>query len=175
MRIQLLGGNLLNCGLFSILCPIHTLQVPPGAVAIVDYEMPIALIEAECGAVSSAGNSNPPAADRLNNELDSFYSDIASIECNQVAEQQQQQQSVGVSVDDGSRGGATLPAMTAVQEVSAAAAAASSTATSAHKGTVVVSEKVSRGSKRKKVKTSLSDIKEMSHLISKWQKAQEDL
>lgn len=162
----------MNCGLFAIRCPIHALQLTPGVVGIVDYEMPIA----ECGAVSSAGNSNPPPADRLNNELDSFYSDIASIECNQVAEQQQQQ-SVEVSVDDGSRGGATLPATTAAQEVSAAAAAAaSSSALSSHKGTVVVSEKVSRGgSKRKKVKTSLSDIKQMSHLISKWQRAQEDL
>lgn len=161
----------MNCGLFAIRCPIHALQLTPGVVGIVDYEMPIA----ECGAVSSAGNSNPPPADRLNNELDSFYSDIASIECNQVAEQQQQ--SVEVSVDDGSRGGATLPATTAAQEVSAAAAAAaSSSALSSHKGTVVVSEKVSRGgSKRKKVKTSLSDIKQMSHLISKWQRAQEDL
>lgn len=126
----------------------------PVRASISAYEIPSAVV-----ASSSSGHST----ERLNSELDSFYSDIASIECNQVAEttplvdgEEGKQSSNGSSAIE------IHPPLPPVPDVSSSAN---------NKGTV---DKVSKP-KKKKVKTSLSDIKDMSHLISKWQKAQQDL
>lgn len=124
------------------------------------YEMPVA-----------SGNANASTV-RLNSELDSFYSDIASIECNQVADQEGVSPAPASIVDNAPSGISKLPGAGASQEILSVPIEA----VSANKGTVVGGEKVSKGiKKKKKVKTSLSDIKDMSHLISKWQKAQQDL
>lgn len=127
----------------------------PFPASIGAYEIPSAVV-----ASSSSGHST----ERLNSELDSFYSDIASIECNQVAEtaplvdgEEGKQSSNGSSAID------IHPPLPPVD--------VSSSSLANNKGTV---DKVSKA-KKKKVKTSLSDIKDMSHLISKWQKAQQDL
>lgn len=133
----------------------------PFPASIGAYEIPSAVV-----ASSSSGHST----ERLNSELDSFYSDIASIECNQVAEtaplvdgEEGKQSSNGSSAIDIHP---PLPHVPVPVDVST-----TSSSSANNKGTV---DKVSKA-KKKKVKTSLSDIKDMSHLISKWQKAQQDL
>lgn len=116
---------------------------------------------------------------RLNSELDSFYSDIASIEFNQEADVVDMPvnglNGASSSLANGSPA-AVAPAIAPSHPPAHASVdvmSSSSSTNNNNKGTVVV-EKASKG-KRKKVKTSLSDIKDMSHLISKWQKAQQDL
>lgn len=133
------------------------------------YEIP--------GSGAVAGHS----ADRLNFELDSFYSDIATIECNQVSSEGQQEGEGDANRDangDGGDNGTVLVSSVVVgrngsQHKSVQASGSEDVTT--NKGTVSSGDKVSKNKKKKKVKTSLSDIKEMSHLISKWQKAQQDL
>lgn len=120
-------------------------------VAAAVYELPIA--------------SGTGTTERLNSELDSFYSDIASIECNQVAAALEDQLPVESSGAVAGGGGASTSVPQRIVDVSS------------NKGTVgeKVSKSVTTVTKKKKVKTSLSDIKQMSHLISKWQEASRDL
>lgn len=107
----------------------------------------------------------------FSSELDSFYSDLASIESSQAT--------------------TTEPGAISGQEMNCGEAATgllpvesnggSSTTRQVEKS--VVSKATTGGGveggvvkkRPKKVKTSLSDIRDMSHLISKWQKAQQDL
>lgn len=128
----------------------------PVPASIGAYEIPSAVM-----ASSSGGHST----ERLNSELDSFYSDIASIECNQVAE--------ATPLVDGEEGKQTSNGSSAIDihPPVPVPVDVSSSSSANNKGTV---DKVSKA-KKKKVKTSLSNIKDMSHLISKWQKAQQDL
>lgn len=118
--------------------------------------------------------------DRLNFELDSFYSDIATIECNQVSSEGQEVVEANAALDANGGGGGdsgTVLVSSVVQNGSQHNSVQTSVVSedvTANKGTVSTGDKVSK-SKKKKVKTSLSDIKQMSHLISKWQKAQQDL
>lgn len=109
--------------------------------------------------------------DRLNFELDSFYSDIATIECNQETAEPE----TGVSSPVAATQSLPPPpsAILAKESTSQGKSGGDNSVDVSTRGKVTVGEKVSK--KKKKVKTSLSDIKDMSHLISKWQKAQQDL
>lgn len=145
-----------NLNSFRSSSPLHfTPQVPEtgagSVVAAAVYELPIA--------------SGTGTTERLNSELDSFYSDIASIECNQVAAASEDQLPVESSGAVAGGGCASTSVPQRIVDVSS------------NKGTVgeKVSKSVTTVTKKKKVKTSLSDIKQMSHLISKWQEASRDL
>lgn len=131
---------------------------------VVEAPLPVAFLPAPPPVIGIA------SVEHLNSELDSFYSDIATIESNQVA------------VPEGETPPDNAPPTTEIYGAPSSASVEklhppppSMTSADNGAGSAGVSDKVAQKKKSKKVKTSLSDIKQMSHLISKWQKAQQDL
>lgn len=128
--------------------------------------------------IDSAAAPSPPLDNSLrkdlNLELDSFYSDIASIENVATAA------AAAARISPTPNSGEPLDGM-ASSVASPGAASAEEAMPPSDEGTAAsVSLATGRPAERvvkraKKVKTTLSNIKDMSHLISKWQKAQQDL